>query len=160
VTAGGRTLVIAAGALLALLPEIGPAAAQVMFAGTWVVDGAQPAPWVDGSSGAQPVVNDAMRQGRITFAADRVDGPPPLGCAQVRYDVVRAGPEYLFQGGLADPAAQAAALGFGGGEIVHLNLGCVRDDADIGMDFSLIDADTAVFALDNVIYRMVREQPQ
>ncbi len=116
--------------------------------------------WVDGSSGAQPFVNDAMRQGRITFAGERVDGPPPLGCGEARYEMVRAGPEYLFQGGLADPAAQAAALGFGSGEIVHLSLGCVRDGADIGMDFSLIDDDTALFALDNVIYRMVREQPQ
>lgn len=150
---------VVACALLAL-PGPRPAAAQEMFAGTWAVVDAQPAPWVDGSSAAQPFVNDAVRQGRITFAGERVDGPPPLRCGQARYDVVRAGPEYLFQGGLADPAAQAAALGFGGGEIVHLSLGCVRDGADIGMDFSLIDADTALFALDNVVYRMVREQPQ
>ncbi|MGH6927439.1 MAG: hypothetical protein ACREEV_03900 [Dongiaceae bacterium] len=153
-----RTVVLAAGAVLAL-PAAGPAAAQEMFAGTWVVVDAKAAPWVDGSSGAEPAVNEAMRQGRITFAADRVDGPPPLGCGEARYEVVRAGPEYLFQGGLADPATQAAALGFGPGEIVHLSLGCVRDDADIGMDFSLVDADTALFALDNVVYRMVRAEP-
>jgi hypothetical protein len=156
--ARARTRVIAAGALLALLPAVGPAAAQEMFAGTWAVVGAQPAPWVDGAGGAPPPVDGAMRQGRITFAADRVDGPLPLGCTEPRYEVVRAGPEYLFQGGLADPGVQAAALGFGAGEIVHLSLACVRDGADIGMDFSLIDADTALFALDNVIYRMVRER--
>jgi hypothetical protein len=154
---GIRAVVLAAGSALAL-PAAGPAAAQEMFAGTWVVVDAKAAPWTGGSS-AEPAVNEAMRQGRITFSADRVDGPPPLGCGQARYEVVKAGPEYLFQGGLADPATQAAALGFGTGEIVHLSLGCVRDDADIGMDFSLIDADTALFALDNIIYRMIRTEP-
>lgn len=153
-TAAARNL--AAAALLAL-PAGGPAAAQKMFAGSWTVVDAQPAPWVDAAA-APPAVDAAMRQGRITFAADRAEGPPPLGCGQARYEIVRAGPEYLFQGGLADPAAQAAALGFAAGEIVHLSLACVRDNADIGMDFSLVDADTALFALDNVIYRMVRAQ--
>jgi hypothetical protein len=155
---GIRTVVLAAGAALALVAA-GPAAAQEMFAGTWVVVDAKAAPWADGSSGAPPAVDEAMRQGRITFAADRADGPPPLGCEQARYEVVSAGPEYLFQGGLADPATQAAALGFGAGDIVHLSLACVRDAADIGMDFSLVDADTALFALDNIIYRMVRTEP-
>jgi hypothetical protein len=152
-----RIALIAAGVLLALV--LRPAGAQEMFAGSWSVVGAQPAPWVD-TPGSAPPVNEAMRQGRITFAADRVDGPPPLGCAQPRYEIVRAGPDYLFQGGLSDPATQAAALGFGAGEIVHLSLACVRDDADIGMDFSLVDENTALFALDNVIYRMVRQQAQ
>ena len=154
-----RGLALAVTALLALLSGVRPAAAQEMFTGTWAVVEAQPAPWVD-TPGSAPPVNEAMRQGRITLAADRVDGPPPLGCAQPRYEIVRAGPDYLFQGGLSDPAKQAAALGFGAGEIVHLSLACVRDDADIGMDFSLVDEDTALFALDNIIYRMVREQAQ
>jgi hypothetical protein len=154
---GCHTVIVCA---LLALSAVRPAAAQEMFAGTWAVVDAQPAPWVDGSGGSQPFANGAMRQGRITFAADRVDGPPPLGCGEARYEVVKAGPEYLFQGGLADPAAEAAALGFGGGEIVHLSLGCVRDGSDIGMDFSLVDDDTALFALDNVIYRMVRERAQ
>lgn len=143
-----------------LLAAMRPAGAQEMFAGSWVVVDAQPAPWVDGSSGAPPAVNEAVPGGRITFAADRVDGPPPLGCTEPRYQVIEAGPEYLFQGGLGDPTAQAAALGFAPGDIVHLSLGCVRDGADIGMDFSLLDPDTALFALDNVIYRMVRARPQ
>jgi hypothetical protein len=155
-TAATRCPVIGPAAALLLALAAGPAAAQQAFAGTWVVVDAQPAPWIEGSG----AVNEAMRSGRITFAADGVDGPPPLGCAEARYQVIEAGPEYLFQGGLSDPAAQAAALGFASGDIVHLSLACVRDGADIGMDFSLIDPDTALFALDNVIYRMVRAQPQ
>ncbi len=35
-------------------------------------------------------------------------------------------------------------------------MGCVSKDADIEMDFDLIDNDTALFALDNVIYKMMR----
>lgn len=151
-------------ALVAMLMGVslvaGPACAQEMFAGTWQVTDAQPAPWVDGSSSTQPDVNEAMRAGRITFAKDRVDGPPPLGCDRARYETNDVGPDYLFQGGLADPARQAAALGFTSDRIVALSMSCIRDDADIGMDFALVDDNTAMFALDNVIYTMVRTAVQ
>lgn len=55
---------------------------------------------------------------------------------------------------------QAAALGFASEKIVSLNMGCVSNDADIEMDFALVDHDTAVFGLNNVIYRMVRAPAQ
>ena len=70
--------------------------------------------------------------------------------------VQEVGPDYLFEGGLTDPVKQAAALGFTSQKIVSLSMGCVSNDADIEMDFDLIDHDTAVFALNNVIYKMVR----
>jgi hypothetical protein len=132
-----------------------PAAAQDVFTGTWRVVEARPAPWVEQGSG-QPSDNAAMKQGTITLAPERVDGPPPLGCTSPTYELNEVGPDYLFQGGLTDPGPQAAALGFTGTRIKLLSMSCVRDDADIGMDFALADDDTAMFALDNVIYRMVR----
>lgn len=146
---------ILAGSCLLLLSGW-PAAAQDAFAGTWAVTDAQPAPWVDGSAQTQPDIDPAVRNGRFTFGKDSLEGPAPFDCKQVQYTVEEVGPEYLFQGGLTDPAKQAAALGFTSQTIVNLNMGCVSNDADIEMDFDLIDHDTAVFALNNVIYRMVR----
>ena len=35
----------------------------------------------------------------------------------------------------------------------------MRNDADIEMDFHLVDRDTAIFGLNNVIYRMKRQTP-
>jgi hypothetical protein len=150
---------IVAGSCLWLLGAA-PALAQDVFAGTWVVSDAQPAPWVDGSAGTQPAINEAVSHGRFTFKKDSVEGPPPFNCQQVQYEVHEVGPEYLFEGGLTDPAKQAAALGFTSDKIVRLSMGCVSNDADIGMDFDLIDQDTALFALDNVIYKMVRAPGQ
>ena len=133
-----------------------PAAVQDVFAGGWAVTDAQPAPWVDGSAENQPDIDDAIRHGRFTFGKDSVEGPPPFNCRKVQYTVSEVGPDYLFEGGLTDPAKQAAALGFTSDKIVSLNMGCISSDADIEMDFDLVDRDTAVFALNNVIYRMVR----
>lgn len=133
-----------------------PAAAQDVFAGTWAVTDAQPAPWVDSSAGNQPGVDQAIRHGKFTFKKDSVEGPAPFNCKQVQYTVQEVGPDYLFEGGLTDPAKQAATLGFTSQKIVSLSMGCVSSDADIEMDFDLIDHDTAAFALNNVIYKMVR----
>jgi hypothetical protein len=137
-----------------------PAAAQDAFAGSWAVTDAQPAPWVDGSAQNQPNIDPAIRHGKFTFKKDSVDGPKPFNCKKVQYTLSEVGPDYLFEGGLTDPVKQAAALGFKSQKIKSLNMGCVSNDADIEMDFDLIDHDTAVFALNNVIYKMVRAPAQ
>lgn len=133
-----------------------PAGAQDVFTGSWNVVDAQVAPWIDPAQSPQPEADAAMRQGTIVISPEGIEGPPPLDCTPATYEVKKVGPEFLFQGGLPDPGPQATALGFSGAEIMALSMGCVRDDADIGMDFALVDADTAVFALDNIVYRMKR----
>ena len=150
---------ILAGSCLWLLGSA-PALAQNVFAGTWVVSDAQSAPWVDKSVGTQPDIDQAISHGKFTFKKDSVEGPAPFDCKPVQYTPIGAGPDYLFEGGLTDPVKQAAALGFTSQKIVSLRMGCVRNDADIEMDFDLIDHDTAVFALNNVIYKMVRAPAQ
>ena len=150
---------ILAGSCLWLLGSA-PALAQDVFTGTWVVSDAQPAPWVDGSARNQPDFGQAIRHGKFTFTKDSVAGPPPFDCKKVQYTLSEVGPDYLFEGGLTDPVKQAAALGFTSQKIVSLNMGCVSNDADIEMDFALIDHDTEVFGLNNVIYKMVRAPAQ
>jgi len=150
---------ILAGLCLWLLGAV-TAFAQDVFAGTWVVSDAQPAPWVDGSAQNQPDFDEAIKHGKFTFRKGSVAGPPPFDCKKVQYTLSEVGPDYLFQGGLTDPVKQAAALGFTSQKIVSLNMGCVSNEADIEMDFALIDHDTAVFGLNNVIYRMKRALAQ
>lgn len=134
--------------------KAGPAEAQEAFAGSWDVVDVQPAPWVNGTD--KPFINEEIAKGRITFMADSVQGPAFLNCDKAQYEVSKVPPEYLFQGGLTDPVRQAADLGFKGGDILQLSMGCIADDADISMDFDIIDANVAVFALDNMIYTMKR----
>ena len=62
------------------------------------------------------------------------------------------GAEYLFQGGLTAPAAQAAALGFRGPRIATLETGCAG-----AIDFHFVNAKTALFALDNMVYTLRKQ---
>lgn len=137
-----------------------PAVAQEAFAGSWDVVNVQPAPWTQGSSTDKPYINEEIARGRITFMPDSVQGPDFLNCDKAKYEIAKVPPEYLFQGGLTDPAPQAKELGFTGGEILQLGMSCISGDADISMDFDLVSEDTAVFALDNMIYTMKRVNPE
>jgi hypothetical protein len=134
----------------------GMAHAQGEFAGAWKVMEAKPAPWVDESRMHQPNSDPALSHAQIVFRKKSVDGPQPIGCRKVQYMRSAVEPEELFQGGLTDPAAQAAALGFPDSRIESLNVGCLRSDADLEMDFAMVGHNTILFALNNVIYRMKR----
>ncbi|MBL8711132.1 MAG: hypothetical protein JNL25_18200 [Rhodospirillaceae bacterium] len=136
----------------------GLADAQAPFAGSWDVFDVQPAPWLAGDY--QPYIHDDIAKGRITFMASSVQAPGLLDCDKAAFEVATVPPEFLFQGGLNDPARQAAALGHNGADIRNLAMTCANGNADISMDFSLIDDDLIVFALDNMIYRMRRVNPE
>ena len=148
-------MAVAAAGTVAIL-KAGPAEAQEAFAGSWDVIDVQPAPWVDANGTDKPYLNEEIAKGRITFMADSVQGPGFLNCDKAHYEISKVPPEYLFQGGLTDPARQAKELGFKGGEILQLSMSCIADNADIGMDFDIIEDGIAVFALDNMIYKMQR----
>lgn len=135
----------------------GLADAPAPFAGSWDVMDVQAAPWVEASY--NPPVNDEIAKGRITFMGNSVQAPDFLNCDKARFEITTVPPEYLFQGGLTDPATQARALGYKGGDIQNLAMSCIRTDADISMDFSMIDDGLMVFALDNMIYRLKRVEP-
>jgi hypothetical protein len=124
-----------------------------------VVD-VQPAPWVDPNAAEKPYLHEDIAQGRITFMADSVQGPGFLNCDKAHYETSKVPPDYLFEGGLTDPVRQAKELGFKGGEILQMSMGCPAGDADISMDFDIIDEGVAVFALDNMIYKMKRVTAQ
>src|SRR5262245_27883080 len=94
---GGRISMCAYLTLLAglclVLSCSAPAVAQDVFAGTWVVTDAQPAPWVDAASGTQPDIEQAIRHGTFIFKKDSIKGPAPFDCKKVQYTLSEVGPD-------------------------------------------------------------------
>jgi hypothetical protein len=150
---------IAVTAVFCCLAGALPAAAQGVFAGTWKVVDAQVATWHRDDPNYTPTVDPTFAHATFIFKQDRLIAPSPFNC-KAHYDIKTVEPGYLFQGAFDedDPAGHARALGFTGDKIVNLDFTCVRSDADIEMDFHLVDRDTIVFGLDNIIYRMKRQR--
>jgi hypothetical protein len=91
---------------------------------------------------------------RVTFAADQVKSRDPLlACKGPRYEPTKIPPAGLFQGHLPEPKADVAkALGFPAGEVAGVDVACSN-----GLfSYHFRDNDTALFALDNVIYTLKR----
>ena len=142
---------LAISALAALAPA--PARADdASWLGTWRITEAQPAPWVGKGDNVARASDIWHLVGRtVVYRQGRIDGPAPLACRGPKYQRHVVGPDYLFQGGLTAPVAQARALGFGT-SIVTLETGC-----EGAIDFHFTNPDTARFALDNMIYTLRRQ---
>ncbi len=147
-----RTSMMNGIAAVALIVGANASAAEPSaFLGAWLISSSQPAPWA--APGQQPPQSDIDRLvgKQVVFAANRVDAPPPLACVGPRYEIKTHPPDGLFQGNLTDPDKQAVALGYRIPQIMTLETGC----PDI-IDFHFVDTNTAMFALDNRLYRMER----
>ena len=151
-------------ASLSLLLLAPCALAQQAFAGPWRIASAVRAPWQDPH---HPMAGDEKRLlGKtVVFEARRVSGPAPIGCSGAKYQVSDAPYEMLFEGMLAAPpndhagtpdtaqAERAArALGFTGQTAKTLDAGCTE------LQFHMIDADTALFGLNDRVYTMQRKK--
>src|SRR5579872_733492 len=131
--------------------------AQEAFTGTWQVVKAERAPWVAANSKPQPVAETAFAHAKFEFRADRVAGPSWTACRKPKYDLTPQPFNSLFEGdpldpehGLKDAAAAAHRLGFDKEPVPSMSNGCSE------LQFHLLDADTTLFALNNMIYTMKR----
>ena len=129
------------------------ACASDTVTGSWMIERAEPAPWVAVGFVPDPgIVNRYVGQ-TVHFHAGRIDGPALLACSNPNYVYGDVPAEGLFQGGLAEDAGAAAAkLGFVP-PVRTLTTSCEHDIA-----FYLRDSGRATFALDNVIFWMVRQK--
>lgn len=116
---------------------------------TFVITGSQKAPWATDSFGEANARSHGLQGKTITFGAKAISAPQPMACAKPNYERVAVEPEGLFQGGLKAPDKDAAALGFKPGKAPSLLTGCE-------VDYHFLDADHALFALDNRLYRIKR----
>ena len=141
---------LAAMACLAALPA--SAKAQRPFYGSWLIAAAHPAPWHNPADASTAPFDDHIVGKTIVYTPTRILGPRVLACRGPHYRMHEVPPDYLFQGGLTAPAAQAPALGFRGNRIATLETGCAG-----AIDFHFTDGSTALFALDNMIYTLRKQ---
>ncbi len=163
-------LVMAVASLAALLgactPKTGdaqaaapaPSGADVItpgnpYFGSWAIFAAKVAPWWD-EKGDTPVADPAFS--KFTLAADKSSGPPLLTCDKPRYALNMVPPRGLFEGGLPDPVKEATALGFASSSITVMNFSCQSGTADISLEFPMVNDDTIMLGLDNVLYTFKR----
>jgi hypothetical protein len=120
-----------AAALLMLALCLGACADQP-FMGTWTIERADPAPWVDATFVPDQEAAAVYVGQTVTFAPDRIEAPALLACTNPTYAFVDVSAAGMFQGGLSDNAAtavaRAKALGFGA-NVATLKTSCEHDIA-------------------------------
>jgi hypothetical protein len=136
-----------------LAPTAAAAAPAQPYLGRWLIAEAHPAPWYDPADPGTAPFDAGLVGKSIVYEPRRIRGPGVLACSRPRYRILDYPPDGLFQGGLKRPAEQAAALGFRGSAIRTLETGCPG-----WLDFHYLDADTALFALDNMVYTLRRQR--
>lgn len=123
------------------------------FFGKWQLTRAQVAPWWD-ERGETPVADPALTI--VEFGPAKSTGAPIVTCDMPQYAVALASPAGLFQGNLAEPFSQARMLGFMDKDITILSFRCDSGGADVSLDFPMLDENTIMLGLDNVIYTLSR----
>jgi len=123
------------------------------FFGTWELTGARIAPWWKGP-GEDPAPDPAMT--KFTLHADKTTGPPLLTCSKPSYSTNMVSQRSLFQGNLPDPADDAASLGFTAPDVAVLSFTCSGNNADVSLDFAMLNEEKIMLGLDNVIYTFRR----
>jgi hypothetical protein len=128
------------------------------FMGTWTLAGSIAAPWFTGP-GFTPKANPEFAEKPLVLAADSASGPAVMTCDQPAYTTSLLPVQSLFEGNLTDIADDSRAIGVSADakDIPTLMEGCKTGTADMEMSYHLIDPNTLLLGLDNVIYQFARQ---
>lgn len=121
--------------------------------GKWQLTRAQVAPWWDGK-GEAPIADPALTM--LEFQPGKSSGPPIAACDKPEYAVSLITPPGLFEGNLPDPFTQARMLGFLEKDVTSVRFSCASGGADVSLDFPMLDDNTVMLGLDNMIYTLTR----
>jgi hypothetical protein len=133
-------------------------AAEPAYMGTWTIESAVEAPWVEPGRAPDAAERSRLLGKAITFKAKAITGAQPFTCRGPHYKLTAYTAELLFQGAFQelhekdarrDPAKLAAGLGFRGPRIQTLETGCE-------FDFHFVDRSTAEVGLNDYIYTLKR----
>jgi hypothetical protein len=146
-------------ALLGLLGLVGAAwldaiAAENALFGKWQIADAAVAPWASKPRGPSAETRKLLNL-QMTFAAKTMKSNyPTLNCSDASFEVQSDPPDVLFQGALSEPnqASVAESMGFRRGDVPSVEVNCSSGD----FPFHFRDADTVLFALNDVIYTLKR----
>jgi hypothetical protein len=132
--------------------------AQEAFSGSWKIEKSEPAPWAKTADVLDAREIKRLAGATVEFKANSITGPRPLACKGPHYEIKQYQADEVFQGALAEygdpsttPDNTADRIGFPKRPIASLVTGCASE-----IEFHAIDADHAVFALNNSVYRMTR----
>jgi hypothetical protein len=144
-------------AVIALLVCTSAHAQTNPLLGRWRIETAAVAPWVAPEKIHELVKEENVRRTvkqPITFEAAAVKSRDPIfACKGATYEPTRIPPEGLFQGNLPSPQGQIArALGLPDGNTPGVDVACPNSR----FSYHFRDKDTALFALDHVIYTLKR----
>jgi hypothetical protein len=148
-----RALVLAAFALFGACALAGD---HDFFLGKWKIVAADVAPWARAGAPPDDAESKMLLGKSVEFEAGKIKGPGILACPALRYEIVQAPPEGLFQGAFEEmqradksvsPQKLAMKLGFKPGGITTLQTGCANE-----LDFHFKSDKSAAFALNNYIY--------
>ncbi len=132
-----------------------PAGDPAPFMGAWRQAAVVPAPWVKPGD-PKPEANPEFASTDIVFTPTSAAGPGIVACEQTSYRVFQVPVEGLFEGNLGDPWSDAKALGIGAAYAQTLEEGCKSSTGDLELQFVMVDPDTLLLGLDNMIYTLKR----
>ena len=137
--------------------ETGPdGPVENVFLGAWKQTAARTAPWWDGK-GEEPAADPGLAATPIVISEFEVTGPKIAACGAPVYRIVQYPVESLFEGNLPDPWSTARELGIGGQYVTTLVMTCTARERDVELQFPMVDANTLLLGLDNVIYTFERQ---
>jgi hypothetical protein len=144
-------------ALLALaLAPLRGLAAEVALLGTWEIAEAAPAPWTtEKDRPALAAEGRRLVNVEIAFRPREVAAKgKALACKNPRYEATDYSPDALFRGALPEPQQDRMAkeLGLPRGDVPGVDVTCAAG----AFSYHFRDKDTALMALDDVIYTLRR----
>ena len=142
--------------VLAALGAAPAGAAGNPLLGKWEVVEAAPAPWAaEKERPALAAEASRLLKMQITFAPKEViANHKAMACKSAEYEQTEYSPDALFRGSLPEPNQDSVAvsLGFPRGDVKGVDVMC----ADDAFSYHFRDPNTALVALDNVIYTLKR----
>jgi len=148
------TLVLLAALGLVAATWLDAIAAENPLFGKWQITDAAAAPWA-GKQRGQSAETRKLLNLQISFAAKTMKSNyPTLNCTDAAFEISSDPPDVLFQGMLSEPNQESVAqsLGFPRGDVPSVEVNCSSGD----IPFHFRDANTVLFALNDVIYTLTR----
>jgi hypothetical protein len=144
-------------AIAMLLAPAGARAAELSLIGEWIVVAAAPATWTpDQQHAALAARGKRLIGAAVSFKAKAVVSKQrAFACKRASYEPTSYPADAIFQGNLPEPnpAGAAARFGFAKGDISGVDMRCTS-----GLfSYHFRDPNTALTALDNVIYTLKRK---
>ncbi len=142
--------------VLLVASPFGASSQELSLLGESTIVEATPAPWTEESRHvALAAQGKRLINVTVTFGENEVVSKhKPFACRRTRYEPTDYPADAIFQGNLPEPnpSAAAARLGFPKGEIYGVDLRCTGGV----FSYHFRDRNTALTALDNVIYTLKR----